>query len=495
MTDEKKEYKNIFQTTFLFGFVQVFNILIKVALNKIAALLIGASGIGTIGLFNNTIRFLNAAGLGVSQSAVKDISEANAIDDKERFSETISIVNKIIIGTALLGVVITIVLSPLLSKWTFGNSNYTFAYSLLSLAVGIGILSDGQLAILKGMRQLRALAKASLWGAVIGFISAVPFYYFLRDKGIVPVIIITALAILFFSNLYVRKIDYKRISFTLKELRAKSLPMVKMGIALMLVGFLSSLSELIVTAYISKQGGVSVVGYYQAGVIIISSYFGVILTAMATDYYPRISAVNTDNILLQKELNQQSEVGLLIAYPIVILFLFFSPVIIKILYTEQFIHTIQYTDYAVLGMTIVLCSNNMGMILLAKQVPKIFLVMELSQKFFITIMYLFLYKFYGLLGLGIGYFIMAIIHITLNSIVLNHFYSIRFSKYIYGQLILILVSVFLIFFVRQIEGNLLKYIFGLVLFTFSLFYSNYRLKDRMGIDLYVLAKRKIRRHK
>ena len=39
---KEESYKNIFKTTFLFGFVQVFNILIKVITNKIVAVLLGA---------------------------------------------------------------------------------------------------------------------------------------------------------------------------------------------------------------------------------------------------------------------------------------------------------------------------------------------------------------------------------------------------------------------------------------------------------------------
>ena len=51
-------YKNIFKSTFLFGFVQVFNIAVKVVLNKIAAILLGPSGMGIIGLFNNSTSML-----------------------------------------------------------------------------------------------------------------------------------------------------------------------------------------------------------------------------------------------------------------------------------------------------------------------------------------------------------------------------------------------------------------------------------------------------
>ena len=41
-------YKNIFKTTFLFGFVQVFNIFVKVGINKVVAILLGTAGMGVI---------------------------------------------------------------------------------------------------------------------------------------------------------------------------------------------------------------------------------------------------------------------------------------------------------------------------------------------------------------------------------------------------------------------------------------------------------------
>lgn len=162
MSEEKQAYTGIFKSTFLFGFVQVFNILVKMIANKAVALLLGANGMGIVGLFNSSIGMIQiGAGLGLSQSAVRDISEANASEDTNRFSRIISLTNRVLLFTAFLGVIVTISLSPWLSEWSFGNKNYTFAYIWLSIVVGLNILTEGQLAILKGMRRLRALAKAS----------------------------------------------------------------------------------------------------------------------------------------------------------------------------------------------------------------------------------------------------------------------------------------------------------------------------------------------
>ena len=128
-----QSYKNIFKTTFLLGFVQIFNILVKVITNKIVSVLLGAEGMGTIGIYNNTIDLLKSgAGLGISQSAVRDISAANSNGDKESFSRIISVTKRIVMFSGLLGIIITIILSPWLSRWVMGSKGHTFVFMCLA---------------------------------------------------------------------------------------------------------------------------------------------------------------------------------------------------------------------------------------------------------------------------------------------------------------------------------------------------------------------------
>lgn len=133
---KKEQYKNVFKSTFLFSLVQVVRILVGLIKNKVIAILLGSEGLGIISIFQNTLNFIKTgAGLGISQSAVKDISEANASGDKNTISRIISIVLKVVLFTSFLGAIITIVLSPFLSRWGFGDNHYTFSFILLSIAI------------------------------------------------------------------------------------------------------------------------------------------------------------------------------------------------------------------------------------------------------------------------------------------------------------------------------------------------------------------------
>ena len=45
MQSNESSYRSIFKSTFLFGFVQVFNIVMKAAINKAVGILFGAGGL------------------------------------------------------------------------------------------------------------------------------------------------------------------------------------------------------------------------------------------------------------------------------------------------------------------------------------------------------------------------------------------------------------------------------------------------------------------
>ena len=97
MDNRKENYSVIFKTTFLFGFVQVARLLLTVIKNKVVAMLLGPQGVGIISIYNNAIDLIRTgSGLGISQSAVKDISEAKATGDRIEFSTTISVIKKVV---------------------------------------------------------------------------------------------------------------------------------------------------------------------------------------------------------------------------------------------------------------------------------------------------------------------------------------------------------------------------------------------------------------
>jgi len=88
--------------------------------------------------------------------------------------------------------------------------------------------------------------------------------------------------------------------------------MLKMGFFISLQGLLSVGASYLVRIFISNKGGLDDVGLFTAGFAIINTYVGLIFTAMGTDYYPRLSAVNSGSEEFNKTINQQAEISLLL---------------------------------------------------------------------------------------------------------------------------------------------------------------------------------------
>lgn len=493
MTEDRSSYKTIFKSTFLFGFVQVFNIITKVGINKAVAIFLGTEGMGVIGLFQSTINILKTGfDLGISQSAVRDVSQAMS-EGQSQYARIVAVVKRVIIITSLFGTVIAFCLAPMLSQWTFGNSDYTYSFMWLSIVVFLNVLTEGQLSILKGARLLKSLAKASLYGSIVGLITSVPLYYFLGADGIVLSLITSALAAFIFSWFYVSKIDVDKVKVATKAAFNEGSVMIKMGVALMYVNFLVVLSDYVIRSYINQVSTLEMVGLFQAGSMIVSSYFGVIIIALTTDYYPRISAINSDNAKISEEFNRQVEVSLLIIGPLVIFFLFAMPFFIQFLYTKQFLPVIDYLEYAVFGILLTICSNSLGFILLAKRATNVFFFTATIGRIVIIISNILLFNYFGLKGLGIATIIAGFMHLILMQTVIWKLYKIRTKNKLIISLLLMLLLTVVAFFVKNIENVILSYSLGIMLIIVSLFYAIITMKKDMNIDIIDIVMKKLKK--
>lgn len=231
---EKKKrnnaYANILKYTSLFGGVQALSILVALVRNKLVAVLLGPMGVGLLSLFNSTIRFIgDSTNLGIGTSAVKHISEAYAQDDEQTTSQTVQTVRAWSAITALLGMLACALLSPLLSKYTFGWGKHTLHFLLLSPVVAMTAIMGGELAILKGTRHLGGLARISIINVALAVVLSVPLFFVWRAKAIVPSMIIVAFAQMIITMAYSYHYQPLNLHISASELRNGG-NMVRLGI-------------------------------------------------------------------------------------------------------------------------------------------------------------------------------------------------------------------------------------------------------------------------
>ncbi len=449
---------------------------------------------GLNGLFLSGLNLIKSiSSLGITESAVRDISKAHATEDAAQIGKTFTVFRRWVWITAVFGIAITICFSPLLSQFSFNSYEHTIDYIWLSITFVFGALTGGIYTLLRGTRQLKYLAQANIFGGVVGLVVALPIFYFYGIKGVVPAIIITAFANYLVSLYFRKRIHFAPIAIDWRETLELGKPMVRLGISLTLINLLAAFVAFVLSAFISKTGSLSDVGLYNAGLAIVDGYVGMVFTAMATDYFPRLSGVISDESKWKQLVNEQAELVLIILGIVLVLLISTTPILIRILLSKEFLTAQDFIFWAVLSIPLKGLVWVLGFIVLAKGDNKLFLIVEVASNLLLLGFNLLFYKLYGINGLGISMLISYSVFIVMMLTILKKKYEFRFASEVFVLLVKGMISLSLCLISIYWLGYPNAYFAEAIIVIITISYCVFELNKRMNLKEIVLnLKSKIR---
>lgn len=479
--NEKKHFRNSFGATLLFSGVQVYQIIIRIIKSKFVALFIGPTGMGISSLLHSTTDLISAStNLGLKTSGVKTVAAAHSDNDRMKIAKTIAVLRRLILLTGLLGMVICATLAPVWSKTSFGNDNYIWAFVFVSLVILFDQLNGGELVLLQGMRQKKSLARANVIGQTVGLLLTVPLYYFFRLKAIVWVLVLSSFITLTISKYYTHKLHIERVSVTWKETFSIGKEMIRLGIFISMQFFLQQVVAYIVRNYVSSVGGVDEVGLYSAGTHIVSTYLGLVFSAIATDYFPRLAA-SKSNEEMRIAVHTQCEIMLLLLAPLIVAFMVFVKPAIILLYSERFL-PIEIMMYWYIGETLFKAMGwAVSYTLLAKAKPLYFFLNELGAKFYSVPLRLLGYKYFGLTGFGMAAVVSYILYLVQVLIVTRKLFDFKYDISMWKLLFLMSIPMVLVVAVKLLLPVTWGYILGTLILVLLSIYVVYRLNKKMDL--------------
>lgn len=429
--ESEESYNHILKYTGIFGGVQGLNIAIGILRSKLIAIILGPSGMGLVSLFNSVLNFISqSTNFGISFSAVKHISETLKNNDDAQAKHFIKVVRAWSFVTALIGMFVCIVAGPIISKILFAESNYTLHFIVLSPIVAMLAITGGETAILKGACRLHDLAIIQICCIFAAILISVPIYYLWGKSGIVPVLILMALV----SMLCTIFFSYKQYPLQLrgaKGLFGEGMEMIKLGVAFVLTGILGSGAEMVIRSFLNVNADLDTVGLYNAGYILTITYAGMVFSAMETDYFPRISAINNDNKAINVIANRQIEVSLLIIAPMLTALIIGLPIILPLLYSNSFAPVIAMAQVTVLSMFFKAITLPIAYIPLAKCDSIAYFCLEAIYDIALVALVIIGFNMWGLLGTGIA---LTVAHL-LDMILIAVYVHIRYQCNISTQVI------------------------------------------------------------
>lgn len=468
----QNSYRQIFKSTTLIGGSQVINILLGIVRTKILAVLLGPSGVGIIGLYTSITGLVGTfTGMGISSSGVRQIAEAVGTGDDDRIARTAITLRRVAIILGAAGAVTLVACAYPLSRLTFGDVSHAWALAFLSVTIFFGAVSGGQIALIQGMRRVSHLAAQSVLGGLLGTIFSIPFIFFSGQQGIVPFLIATSAASIGTSWWFAQKIKVTRIVMPWKHIWREARGLLNLGIVFMATSFMLAGTMYAVQVIVVRNLGLDAAGFFQAATTLSTLYIGVILTAMGADFYPRLTAVAIDNIAVNRLVNEQAEVGLLLALPGIVFTLAFAPLILQIFYSAKFFAAFEILRWYILGIFLRVICWPLAYIILAKGKGVLFFWTEAITNGVHIGLAWWGVLFFGLAGAGIAFFIMYILYTILIVLVARRLSDFAWSGNNGRRMIYALPLVGLMFLVSQTLTESWAMLLGGLLTVITTFFS------------------------
>ncbi len=439
-------HNRVIKSTTIIGGSSAINVLFRILQAKAAALLIGPSGVGLMGVYNAILALASlATGMGLETSGVRQIAESVGSGEQERISRSIGAFRRLAFGLGLLGALIFLALAQPISHLTFGDDAHAPAIGLLSLALFCTVLATAQTTLIRGMRRIGDLAKTSIFGIALGTLLGLPLLYFFGLQGIAPYLILTAALTLFIAWGYARRIPLAPVTLTWQQTWQESKELLALGFAFMASGLVTLAVGYLVRVMVLRQLGLEAAGFYEAASALSNVYIGFILGAMGADYFPHLSSLSQDNPESNRLMNAQVEIGLLAAAPGILLVLALGPFFIEILYSNEFVTAFEILRWQALGTFLRIYSWPLAYLMLARGKKTFYFWNELLTNLFYLGALTVLVNLLGLPGIGIAFFMMYVAYTLAVTLIARKLSGFGWSRQNLSQTALLTPPVLLAF--------------------------------------------------
>ena len=232
---EGNSYRQILRSSSIMGGSQAINYLVGLVRVKAVALLLGPAGVGIVGLYTSAMNTASeVTGLGLQRSAVRTIAVAQGQGDDIAVARAIRMLRRLCWLTGILGWLACAAFAVPLSRMMFQSTEHAWALAVLGGTVLLNAINGGQLALLRGLRRIGDIARVQVASAMANTVVIIALYAWLRERGIVPVLLASAAISLGMSWWFVRRVRVAEISMSWRQAVDEARPMVSLGIALML---------------------------------------------------------------------------------------------------------------------------------------------------------------------------------------------------------------------------------------------------------------------
>ncbi len=371
-------YRTILRSSSIMGATSVASIVISLARMKIVAILLGPAGVGLLGLLQNLMQAgAGVAAMGLGTVAVRQVAKAHG---DGRTEEVVIARRAVLRGTLILaplGAAAVFLLREPIARLVLADAGQTANVGWLAVGVALTVACGSQGALLNGMRRIGDLARLQIASALVSSALGVGALLLWGGAGLIWFVLAAPLASFVLGRHFLAHSGAVQAPPTpWRQIVAQWRIMLPLGTAFMIAALVGDGSLLVARSLVQRELGAENLGYFQAAWAIGMTYLGLVLGAMGTEYYPRLSACINDPSAACRLVNEQTEVALLLAAPAVIALLALSPWVVRLLYTNEFVPAVDILRWQLLGDVLKVMSWPLGFVIVAAGAGRTFILSE-----------------------------------------------------------------------------------------------------------------------
>ena len=289
-------HRSILKATAWTGSSQIAMLAMGLVRSKLTAVLLGPGGVGLTGTYLTITGFIGGiAQLGIPQSGVRAVAEACATGDEEGIRRMEAALQAAMLATGVVGMVVGMVVAYPVSVMTFGSGERWVDLALLSVTVLLANYAAGLWASLQGKQRVRDVARCQVLSTFAGLLVGAGLLWAFGERGIVAALVANGMATLVAFGLETRRGGGRLATWTslMGALRdAKGL--LGLGAAFLFQNLVLGVGGYWSRVLIMGHGGLAALGLYTAAWTLSGYAVQMILAAMGSDFYPRLTAVAGD---------------------------------------------------------------------------------------------------------------------------------------------------------------------------------------------------------
>lgn len=314
----------------------------------------GPAGYGIVSQLSNfQVMMNNIISLGVPVGLTAKVSEVYSTKSesyKERVNAYWSFFIKLTLLISISSTITLLIFSDFFTVLLIGSNEYKLVFAIIILSLPFSVSNVIIDSFLKSFGAISSIVKISIFSAIGSLLILIPLLFYFEIIGVsISIVAMSSLPILIFVIFFRKDFkDFFRNGYSKLLSKEEKVNVFKIGIVSVLAAFMHQGAIIAIRKLIIVHFGEADNGIYQSVLGLSLNYFAVVYALLSNYTLPKFASL-PDNISLVAEINNTLRFLLIIIIPAILMIFAFRDVIIKLIYTSEFLKAQELFMFQLIG--------------------------------------------------------------------------------------------------------------------------------------------------